>query len=261
MYAIRYYNTQITSQFAMLGAHRLTKYAATPIRGFIYCPGGNGSDTSWQDADASATNPGIGARLTTKCVETAGRRMMSFASEWTWGNDTAAGRIDNLWSWGKGFGQLATSKIHLFGISMGTVCALNWAYRPADVPLGQTLRDNRSVIASIQCALPACDLGDIEDNGRVSAYSLPNPSTGYSFRSVMDVNDPGNHASAYSSIPMKFYASSDDTICDYTAVSSFCTASGATLVNLGAHPGGFIPGHNCDNLNVDDVLAFMVAND
>lgn len=201
--------------------------------GVIYAPGGGGLETSWQVA--SATNPNevneVIQQVTDRPGWTPGYRLTTFASNWTWGNDTVIQQISDLYAYSQSHHAFSSTKVHLLGVSMGTTCVLNWA------------KDNPTKVASIACLLPAVDIQDIEDHNRATAIPIPAPSTAYGNSRPPDNRTPARNGSSYLSIPVKLWYSTNDSICIPSAVTTFAAASGAELVSIGNQSGGAIAGH------------------
>lgn len=217
--------------------------------GIIYAPGGGGLATSWQTG--TATNPNIVNKvIRVSCERPIGVsrfRFVSFASEWTWGNQTSVDRISDLYAYANVHHSFSAAKVHLLGVSMGAACVLNWA------------KANLAKVASIALLIPAVDVQDIDDNNRATAYGLPAPSTAYGDVRPPDADTPARHAGIYQGIPIKIWYSTNDTIVIPEIVQTFASQSGATLISLGSLPPDLgIPGHGLSNqFNPESVPSFF----
>lgn len=239
----------------MFASSRLDHPAAQKLQGIIYSPGGNGSETSWL-AGGTSTNPGPAGLALQQAVELTrwgqvGRRMITFASEWLWGNSAAVIRIHALYNFAR-LGYGFDRQIHLFGVSMGAACVLNYA------------RTKPKNVASIAVAAPAVDLQDIEDNGRATGYGLPAPSTAFGGSRPPDIWNPLTQAELgkFDGVPIKVWYSNNDTICTKASSEAFIAATGAEGVNIGDQPGGVIVGHGlASGFNPAEVAAFFAANE
>lgn len=239
----------------MFAASRLDHPAQTKVQGIIYAPGGNGNETSWQ-AGGTNTNPGPAGLALQQAVELTrwgklGRRMVTFASEWLWGNGAVVIRIHALYNYAR-LGYGFDRKVHLFGVSMGAACVLNYA------------RQKPKNVASIAIAAPVTDLQDIEDNGRATTYGLPAPSTAFSGARPPDLWNPISQArlGKFEGVPIKAWYSNNDTICTKAASEAFIEESGAEGVNIGDQTGSPIVGHGLSSgFDPAEVAAFFAAHE
>ncbi len=219
-----------------------TDKGITPVEGVIYCAGGSGQDWSWQVGGAPTSIPyEIVNRLADQ-----GKRVVSFNTDWTWGNGTAVQRISDLWSYARANHAFASSGVHLVGISMGCAVALNWAYQ------------NPSAVRSLALMLPPVDLTDVQSQGRAATYGLPQPTSAYS-GPVPTTYDPARHPSAYSSMPMKLYFTPNDDICAASCAQAFVAGAGATSLALPS-VNSLIPGHSVAALDPQDPVDWIKAH-
>lgn len=236
MWATLYSDAYLSGQQHVFGAPRKLLGNGTAV-GTIYAAGGGGTATSWQTS-GTATNPQETNELVEAVVDrTPGwdpaYRMCSFATDWTWGNDTAIDRIQNLYTYAQANHGYSNLKVHLIAVSMGCTCVLNWAYT----------YPNR--VASISILLPAVDIRDIEANGRATAVNIPAPSTAFGDVDPPVDHNPASHPGAYKDMPVKIWYSTNDTICVPDTVTAFGAACGAEMVSLGDQPPQIgIPGHS-----------------
>lgn len=237
------------SHMALRG--RKDKGSGTAV-GAIYAAGGGGTETSWQGG--TATNPNeAGQAIESACDRPnwqPGYRVVTFAPEWTWGNDTAITRISDLWTYAQANHGFSASKVHLFGVSMGGPCVLNWA------------KANPTKVASIALCLPAVDIQDIEDNGRATTISVPAPSTAFGNARPDNAHTPARNAASFSGMPMKIWYSTNDTVCVPSTVTTFAAGCGATLQSLGDQLPAIAPvGHGLSSgFDVASVAAFFDAH-
>lgn len=138
-----------------------------------------------------------------------------------WGNDAALTALTAFKATVAGAGywsQARDSKVVLFGGSMGTVTALNWA------------RANPTLVAAIVIGLPVVDAEDVRANNR-GALQAPIEAAytnNAGWQSARATHNPIEYAASLSAIPMKLWYASDDTIALPANVLSFQALVGAS---------------------------------
>lgn len=237
MQSTRYTDAYLSGQSHTLAAGRKDLGAAAV--GAIYAPGGNGADTSWQTA-GTATNPQETYSLIANVCDRAnwqpGYRIASFATEWTWGNDSSVNRIQQLYTYAQSNHGFSGTKVHLVGVSMGATCVLNWALV------------HPTKVASLSLILPCVDIQDIEDNARATEWGIPQPSTAYGDVRPPDDHNPADNAASYASMPVRIWYSTNDEISMPATITAFAAGSGADLISMGDQPPHLgIPGHSLDS--------------
>lgn len=137
----------------------------------------------------------------------------------TWGNSAIRADMSSLKTNLQAGLAVPTGKVHLFGQSMGGVCALNWA------------KNNPTLVQSICLVIPTVDIQAIYDNNRNSAASAI--STAYGGRPA-DAENPAKNAASFTSFPMAIYYSTSDTYTTSSETTTFGAAAGATMHSMGA---------------------------
>ena len=175
-------------------------------------------------------------------IAQAGFPIAACATNADWGNSTFRTRASNLVTFAQSTLGFASGKVHLYGISMGAPCALNWA------------KANPTLVQSISIILPCVDLADIQDNDRGGVASGMTTAFG---GDVSSTDNPALNTNDFTSIPMKLWYASDDDIAIASTVEDFGAATGADLVNMGA------VGHHGETTAVDpdSISLFFSAND
>ncbi len=242
-------STRYATGFADSGAYtfgygRHDTLAGTQ-RGIILVPGGGGTEISWQIG--SATQPNIISALMARLCDGHGRRFISIASDWTWGNSVVVDRIGDAIELANAWHSFA-DKVHLIGVSMGGCCVLNYALRHPEK------------VASVSMVIPVVDQQDIYDNGRVTPYSLPEPSTAFDDERPPNSWTPARNAAGLRRIPGAAWYSDNDSVCVKETIEPLCEHADFAANNLGDQV-GWIPGHAADDLPLDDVAAFIAEND
>lgn len=248
--------TRYTTGGGTTGAHmfirsRNRKSSGDISVGVMYMPGGNGSETTWQAGDA--TTPDNANLVLHRLVQDSySFRIITMHTDWDWGNSTVTTRMNDAFAQAANY-NFSLSRIHIVAASMGTVCALNYA------------KAHPSLIASLSLMLPVVDLDDIEANNRVGQYGFPQPSTAYG-GTIPDASNPIENAASFTSFPIGMWGTTDDTICIYSRATAFASAvnsaGGNCVMNsLGAAGNLVLPGHSLEDLNIQDVVDFVVDQD
>jgi len=155
-----------------------------------------------------------------------------------WGGPTAMSRMTDAWTFMKNVMGVKTDKVILHGVSMGGIGALRWA------------KANPTLVAAIIGEIPEVNLQWVHDNGGAAAVEaayggVPNYAT----------DNPSANPSSYTSFPIKFWYSSDDTTAPASEITSFASAVGSNvqLKNFGA------AGHTLTGRDPAEVLDFVRA--
>lgn len=137
----------------------------------------------------------------------------------TWGNAAIQADMETLRSNMIASGDHPTGPMHMLGISMGGLCALNFA------------KAKPTMVKSLCLVIPVVDVQDIYTNNRGSFASAI--STAYG-GAPPDAQNPADNTSSFTSFPIRIYYSTTDNICLPAITESFATATGAELVSMGA---------------------------
>lgn len=160
------------------------------------------------------------------------------------GNDTARTRVGQAWTYVKSPFGAKTDKMLLFGISGGSLAALNYA------------RQNPTNVAAIALLLPLVNIQDAYDNrGFASQIETAYSNAWAANAATHDPAATGNQA-ALSGIPIKLWYSTDDAYAVASVVTAYATAvnnagGSATTASMGA------VGHTASALDSRDVLDFL----
>lgn len=157
-----------------------------------------------------------------------------------WGRDDGITKVSALWAYFQSRG-LASDKVDLIAISMGTLLALNWA------------KANPTAVRRILCVNPAVDLADFHDNNR-GGYAAE-IETAYggaaAYATAKTAHNPAENTASFAGLPIDLYYSTDDTIVVPSTVTAFAAASGATAHSLGA------VAHTAGSLSAAEVAAVL----
>ena len=227
---------------------------ATPL---IYLPGGGGLETSWQVG--TSTNPNQAGDALRAAVDRAYhvRRFVTFPTDYTWGDDEFLTRMDTMLAYAESHYNFSPP-YHILGVSMGTLCTLNWAVR------------NPTKVASLGLMLGMVNPRGFADDGRLTggtgnpSYEPPvvDPSVAYG-GAVPTAYNPLSRASEYAGIPIKMWQSNNDSVCYLSEATTFAASNDAEIVNIGNQPPAFsIIGHGLrSGFRSGDVADFFAAHD
>jgi predicted alpha/beta hydrolase family esterase len=214
----------------------------------MYLPGGGGRETSWQSG--TSTQPDAMNRFLRRITrDSFNFRFITMHTDWTYGNDTQSTRMSDALTQAGSYG-LSTTRVHLVGASMGTVCALNWA------------KANPTKVASISLVLPLVDLDDAQP--KIAALGLSTPNDAYG-GAVPNDHNPIENTASFTGFPIAMWGTTNDSVCSYTQAQSFAASVGSnctmTSLGLGTTTGFVIAGHDASNLPAQDVIDFIINND
>jgi hypothetical protein len=137
----------------------------------------------------------------------------------TWGNSTIRTQMSTLRTNIQSSGLFASGKVHLVGVSMGGLCALNWA------------KANPTLVQSITLLIPVVDVQAVYDADRGGfAASIAAAHGGR----PPDSENPADNTGSFTGIPTRLYYSTTDTITLAAEQEASAAGSGATLVSMGA---------------------------
>lgn len=114
----------------------------------------------------------------------------------------------------------AAGKVHLVGISMGGLIALNWA------------KANPTLVQSITLVIPVLDVQAVYDENRGTFTSLIAPA--YGGGRPTDADNPIKNAGSFTGFPINLYYSTTDPITTLSESESFAAATGAVPRSMGA---------------------------
>lgn len=217
------------------------RYRSGTKKGVLACPGWNG------DADHFFT-VGTDQRTLIEPIIEAGFPFAAREEGSQWGNTESRARFTDLRTYAQSTLGFASGKVHLFGLSAGSLAALRWAMA------------NPSLVQSIAVVLPAVDPQDIYDRDPASAGITASMNTAYSGRPV-DAENPSKNTASFSGIPIKMWYSENDPICLPAKVTAFASATGASTVSLGTQSGGAITGHSINGIDPSQIANWIKAND
>lgn len=193
--------------------------------------GGRGQDTERVLADADAVR--LALAITDAGVPTF---HAAYGNVVGWGNDAMLTRAGTARTYQQTAQGVATDKVVLVGISMGTVAALRYA------------KANPTLVSGIALILPLPDIQYVYDNNLLGFQA--EVGTAYGAR-PSDAQTPARNASSYTTQSVKGWYSTDDPIATPTQWTAFATAAGAASVSLGA------AGHTFTSLAMADVAAYV----
>ncbi len=240
----------------ILAVSRMEKLSSVPTyKQAVYLPGGGGLETSWQGG--TDTNPLEVNEVVRDCVDRGIRRhrLVTIPTDWTWGDAEMNTRIDDMLTYAEanyGF----SPPYHLIGVSMGTLCALNWAVR------------NLDLVASLSLMLGVVNPQGMTDGRLTGGTGHPNleppvvdPTVAYA-GAVPDAYNPLDRAAEYAGVPIKMWQSNNDSVAYLSEATAFAAINGATIVNIGNQSGGAIFGHGLDSgFTFSQVGDWLIAND
>jgi len=213
--------------------HRLDPLTPNARTGMVIAHGAGGTaDYYITDASSSPIPP--------TAVST--NRMPVIATDMggisTWGNSTAMTAMNDTTAF---FSNKlgADDQVILLGISMGAATVLNWA------------RTNPSKVAAIALHIPVVDLQDIIDNNRSGLGPLVTAAYGGNPPSA---SNPAVNTADFTGFPIRIWYSSNDPICIPSIVTSFASAVGATMTNLGA------VNHTIAGIDVNDMVSWLAQH-
>lgn len=181
-------------------------------------------------------------------VTDAGFPTISCAVDATWGNSTMMDRLDTLYA-NSQESLFAPSKVHMYAVSMGGLCALNWA------------KANPTLVQSIVLVVPALNPQRIYDDNTASLQA--SISTAWGGRPP-DSATPVLNTDHFVGIPIQIYYSRGDQINTEPAdTEDFAEAVEADLVDMGDSTGhAFGPPLSVDGVDSNVPIAeFFTAND
>ncbi len=234
---------------------RMEKLSSVPsYKQVVYLPGGGGLETSWQGG--TDTNPLEVNEVVRDCSDRGlhRRRLVTLPTDYTWGDAEMNTRVDDMLAYAESNYGFAPP-YHLVGVSMGTLCCLNWAVR------------NLSLVASISLMLGMVNPQGFTD-GRLTGGTghanleppIVDPTVAYG-GAVPDAYNPLDRASEYT-VPIKMWQSSDDSVCYLSEATAFAAVNGATIVNIGPQGAGAIFGHGLNSgFTFSQVGDWLIAND
>lgn len=176
--------------------------------------------TGWNGTVDSAVETSATNRDLIRDIAAAGFPTISCAVDSTFGNSTMRTRMSTLKTNAQ-TSLFASGKVHLYGLSMGGACVLNWA------------KNNPTLVQSIALIIPAINLQRLYDDDPADVGISAAIDTAYGGRPA-DSENPVTYAADLDGIPIKCWYSTDDyfntEVSDYT---DFAAASGAELVSMG----------------------------
>lgn len=208
-------------------------------RGVLYCHGAGQDATSMSDATKTGQVPlirGIASQYPTIAPDLGGA--------FTWGNSTCQTRAETARGYlGTGMGAV-NAKIHLVGISMGGLTALQYA------------KANPTKVASISLILPTVDLDyDFQNDAQSSRASI-GTAWGVTFPTPLPAGAKILADASYG-LPMKIWYVTNDPYTLTASSTTFAANQSASAVSLGTL------GHTetaFAAVPIADVIAFMAAN-
>lgn len=209
-------------------------------RGVMACPGWTGSADHWFE-------PGTDQLGLSGPIIEAGLPVASRAEGQQWGNAESRAQFTDLWTYGQASLGFKVGKVHLLGISAGSLAVMRWAMA------------NPTLVRSVSVLLPAVDPQDIYDRDPFGAGIKASISTAYGGRPA-DSEVPALNTALFAGIPIKMWYSANDPICLPAKAEAFAAATGAETVNLGEQSGGFT-GHSINGMDPAQLSAWIVSND
>lgn len=215
--------------------------------GVVFCHGAGGLGTN---ALRLAGVPSQ-SRINKSIVDTLSRIMIApdMGGVTTWGNDTSNTRIGQAITYLKTQQGVSADPVHLVGVSMGGLAALNYA------------KANPAEVASVVAVLPVLDLAYAEANNIQSSAASIDTAYGGTY---VDADQRADHnPSFYGPIagsfrPTQVWYASDDEWCPLATFVAFDATPNTTSFNVGAL------GHDEDAIaavDIPTVLRFIEAHD
>lgn len=208
--------------------------------GVLTCPGWTGDADHWYQ-------PGTDQLSLTAPIIEAGFPLAGRAEGQQWGNAESRAQFTDLRTYAQSHLNFKAGKVHLLGISTGSLACMRWAMA------------NPTLTQSLSLLLPAVDPQDIYDRDPLGIGLKASISTAYGGRPA-DSEVPALNTASFDGIPIKMWYSPNDPICLPEKVTAFATATGATTVDLGTQSGGFAPGHSINGLDPDALRDWIAAN-
>jgi hypothetical protein len=115
--------------------------------------------------------------------------------------------------------------------------------------------NNPTLVQSLSLMLPLVDVDDVYTNelwgmaAKISRAYGGAPANG---------ENPAENTASFAGMPIRMWASPDDSICRWTPVNAFATATGADLINIGAQ-GGL--GHSLNGMDLSQLVEWVLEND
>lgn len=236
-------STRGVSQYRSGQTHRAMwkrTLRAGVAKGVLACPGWTGTADHWFEDGTDQLD------LIAPIVE-AGFPVASRAEGQQWGNAESRAQFTDLRTYAQSHLSFASGKVHVLGISAGSLAAMSWAMA------------NPTLVRSLSLLLPCVDPQDVYDRDPFSVGLRASISAAYGARPA-DSDVPALNTANFAGIPIKMWYSPNDPICLPDLATAFATATAATAVSLGTQSGGFTPGHSINGLDPDAISTWIAAN-
>ena len=189
-------------------------------RGLVMLAGWTGTVDYWAEGENGITvTKGLADYERERGVLTA-----SCAVDSTWGNATIRNRITALIDGNQTSGYWPTGKVHVFGNSMGSICAAKWAL------------ENPTKIASLGLSLFPPDIQTLYDRNALGSQS--SLGAAYGGERPPDDENPMKRTDEFAAmgIPIKIWFSDNDTVTPLSETLAFGLAVGdaVTGVSMGS---------------------------
>lgn len=195
--------------------------------------GGTAQTWAWTDVNSYPINQWL-ARVGFPVLS------CDFGGTNTWGNDTSRTRVGDAFTFAQSKLGVKTDKVLLFGASMGTLTALNYA------------RANPTKVAAIALALPITDLVDAHDNRGFTAVTETAYGGTAAYNAAKAAHNPATNTADLAGIPIKLWYTTDDPYAWPATVAAFDSALGsADAVSIGTG------GHSTAGLDPSAVADFF----
>lgn len=191
-------------------------------RGVIFCHGAGGSALN----ALFLTDVPAQAKLV-RALADSGHTVLAgdFGGSQTWGNDTSLARVGQAVTHLTALSGVLSGKVHLVGISMGGLVALNYA------------KANPTLVASVTAIIPTVDIPAAYDADISGAAALIDTAYGGTY---VDDDQKADHNPVHwgplesSFVPTKVWHASDDPWCPLASYQAFAATPNATLTDVGA---------------------------
>lgn len=218
----------------------------TTKRGVIFCHGAGGSALNALHLTGIPRQAEI-----VRTVADEGYTVLAgdFGGAQTWGNDTSLTRVGQAVTHLTALSGVNTGKVHLIGISMGGLVALNYA------------KANPTLVSSVTALIPTIDLKHVYDEDVQSSAALIDTAYGGTY---VDDDQKADHNPHHwgpleaSFVPTRIWHASDDEWCPLASYTDFAATPNTTLTNVGAL------GHSDDAISaapLNDILAHLKSNE
>lgn len=134
-----------------------------------------------------------------------------------------------------------SDKVGILGTSMGSLTALRY------------YMDNPTLVSCACFGVPDLNLQDVHDVTRTDLASEIETAHGgpSGYNSYLSAYNPSSHTSSFTSLPMQIHYASNDPNFTAGVATSFCSATGAEAINMGA------VGHNAQYMDPARAVAFF----